>query len=88
MLIYKPSDLEALVEIFNTWFSSEDGQNLKTSMFIVTCAPHPTFTPTFVVVPFYDGDEVEGRRIFKPFFDIGPAVDLTGSHPYVKQVAL
>ena len=86
MLVYTPAQIEALVETFNHWFASPDGENPKTAFFVVTCSPPPSFTPTIALLPFFDGDEAEGRRIFKPFFDIGPAADLTKSHPYVEQV--
>jgi len=69
-VIFKPTDLEALVAAFNHWFASEDAKNPKTALLLITCAPPPSFTPTFVAVPFFNGDETEGRRIFKPFFDI------------------
>lgn len=87
MLGYTPDHLEALVDTFNKWFVTDDGQNPKTAFFIATAMPPPHFQPTFLLLVFYDGDETEGRRIFKPFFDIGPVVDLTREGPYVEVVA-
>jgi hypothetical protein len=86
MIIYAPDHLEAVVEAFNKWFDTEDGKNPKAAFFVATAQPPPHFKPTLVVIVFYDGDETEGRRIFKPFFDINPVADLTHSQPYVEQV--
>jgi hypothetical protein len=86
IIIYTPTHLEAIVKAYNEWAQSPDGNNPKTIFAIVVAMPPPAFTPTLCIVPFYDGDEVDGRRIFKPFFDINPAVDMTRSHPYTQQV--
>jgi hypothetical protein len=86
MLIYTPDHIEALVKTYNEWSKTADGLNPKTTFFIATVQAPPMFTPALAALPFYDGDEVEGRRIFKPFFDINPVADLTNSHPYVAQV--
>ena len=86
MIVYTPDHLQAVVETFNKWFDTEDGKNPKAAFFVATAQPPPHFKPTLVVIVFYDGDETEGRRIFKPFFDINPVADLTHSQPYVEQV--
>ena len=85
-MICTPAHLEALDETFNSLFSSSERQNPKTSVFIVACSPSLTFAATFAVIPLHDGDQKEGRRIFKPLFDIGPVANLTKSHPYVNYV--
>lgn len=86
MIVYAPDHLEAIVETFNQWFDTNDGKNPKAAFFVATAQPPPHFKPALVVVVFYDGDEIEGRRIFKPFFDINPVADLTRSQPYVELV--
>jgi len=86
MLVYTPGHVEAIVDTINKWFPTEDGQNPKTAFFLVVAMPPPHFQPTLVLLIFYDGDETEGRRIFKPFFDISPVADLTREHPYVEMV--
>jgi hypothetical protein len=85
MLAFTPDHLEALVNTYNAWYPTE-GQNPKTAFFLACGSPPPMFQPTLAAVIFYDGDEEEGRRIFKPFFDLGPVADMTNSHPYVVQV--
>lgn len=85
MLAFTPNHLEAIVNTFNTWYPAE-GQNPKTCFSLACGSPPPMFQPTLACVIFYDGDEEEGRRIFKPFFDLGPVADMTNSHPYVVQV--
>ncbi len=85
MLVFKPDQLETLVETVNTWYETE-GQNPKTCLFLVIGSPPPEFTPALAAVIFYDGVESEGRRVFKPFFDLNPVADLTNTHPYVQQV--
>src|ERR1700738_1338923 len=85
-LIYTPSHLEAIVDAFNGWIHTSDGQNPKTALAIGIAQPPPTFTTTLLISIFYDGDEAEGRRIFKPFFDLNPIVDLTKTRSYVEQV--
>ena len=87
MLIFLPHQVEALVNTFNAWAQSADGQNPKIACFICTGVPPPHFQPCYIVMPFYDGPEEEGRRIFKPFFDLGPTVDHTHEHPYIEQVS-
>jgi hypothetical protein len=86
MIIYTPDHLEALVETFNKWFDTEDGKNPKAAFFLGTGLPPPHFMPAIIVAVFYDGEETEGRRIFKPFFDINPVADLTHPLPYVELV--
>jgi len=85
LLVFTPDKLEALVGAFNIWLA-ESGENPKTSCFIAVGQPPPVFAPMFIVVIFHDGSEEEGRGIFKPFFDLGPVVDMTASRPYVEQV--
>lgn len=86
MVIYTPDHLEAIVESFNRWLDTEDSKNPKVAFFLATAQPPPHFKPAFAAVVFYDGDETEGRRIFKPFFDINPVADLTHPLPYVELV--
>lgn len=85
-MVFAPTQLEALVHTFNKWTQTEDGKNPKTAFFYTCARAPPDFIPTIAMLPFYDGDEAEGRRIFKPFFDLGPVVDLTKQIPYVEQV--
>jgi FAD/FMN-containing dehydrogenase len=85
MLIFTPDHLESIIETVNNWYET-DGQNPKTAFLLgVVCSP-PEFTPTLAAIIFYDGEESEGRRIFKPFFDLNPVADMTNVHPYVQQV--
>ena len=86
MVIYTPDHLESIVNTFNTWFPSEDGQNPKACFFLGCVRTPQEFAPALVAVVFYDGYEAEGRRIFKPFLDLNPIVDLTCERPYVEQV--
>jgi hypothetical protein len=85
MLVFLPHQAQALVDTFNKW-EKADGQNPKTANMFVVGVPPPHFQPTYMIMPFFDGPEDEGRRIFKPFFDLGPVADLTKQHPYVEQV--
>lgn len=86
MVVYSPDQLELLVDTYNNWLKTPDGKNPKTSWMVTTACPPPHHQPTLAVLPFYDGDETEGRRIFKPFFDINPVADLTHAQSYVEQV--
>jgi hypothetical protein len=86
MIVYAPEQLEVLVETYTKWVTTEDGKNPKTSWYLTPACPPPLHEPALVLVPFYNGDEAEGRRIFKPFFDINPVADLTHAQPYVMQV--
>lgn len=45
-----------------------------------------TNMPTILISPFYNGPETEGRKAFKEFFDVGTAVEMMETRPYVKQV--
>lgn len=85
LLVFTPDMLESIVETINAWIEG-DGKNPKCAFILATACPPPAFTPTFAGLIFYDGDESEGRRVFKPFFDLGPVADLTNTHPYVQQV--
>jgi hypothetical protein len=85
MLAFTPMHLEPLVEAFNAWWPNE-GQDPKSCFLLATGSPPPAFQPMFMALIFYDGPEEEGRRHFKKFFDLGPVVDMTDSHPYVVQV--
>ena len=51
-VLVTPDHLEALVDTFNSWFESADGQNPKTTFFIVTAQPPPLFKPTLVLIIF------------------------------------
>jgi hypothetical protein len=82
MILYTPDHLEAIVTTYNEWSHGPDSRNPKTALFICLTIALLSFTPTFGVVPFYDSEEVEGRRLFKPFFDINPVLDMTNEHPY------
>ena len=86
LIIYTPDHLEAIVETFNKWYDTDDGKNPKAAFFLGTAQPPPDFQPGLILIVFYDGDEIEGRRLFKPFFDLNPVADLTRSIPYVELV--
>jgi len=53
----------------------------------IGCAP-TTNTPTILISPFYNGPEGEGRKAFEEFFDVGAAMEMMETRPYVKQVHL
>jgi hypothetical protein len=85
LLVFTPAHLEVLVEAFNTWIST-GGKDPKTWCSIAVASPPPAFVPMIIVLIFYDGNEEEGIANFKPFYDIGPFVDMTRPRPYVEQV--
>ena len=87
LLVFAPTQLEALVNTFNKWIETEDGKDPKAALFYTCSRAPPDFVPTIALIPFYDGHEVEGRRIFKPFFDLGPLADMTKEMPYVALVS-
>ena len=86
MLVYTPAHLEQIVNTFNSWFSSEDGKHPKAAFYIIAACFSPDSKPTLIALIFYDGTELEGRKVFKPFFDINPVADLTREMPYAEIV--
>jgi hypothetical protein len=78
MMIFAPPALEKVIEATNNWFK-DVGEN--ESMLQVS-AVGPDGKPGFVVIPFFNGTESEGRARFKAFIDIGPVADLTKEMPF------
>jgi hypothetical protein len=85
LLIYDASQIVDLVEAWGKWV--ETGWGPKTAGMIMVGCPPGSAELGVVANLFYDGPEEEGRKLFKPFFDANPRMDLTQVRPYVEQVS-
>lgn len=84
MIIYTPDKAPAVVKAFEEFRKSAPA---NTALGVaVGCAPG-TDVPTVLISLFYNGSEAEGRKVFKSFFDIGTAMEMVETRPYVKQVS-
>ncbi|KAG5651067.1 hypothetical protein H0H81_010002 [Sphagnurus paluster] len=77
-LVFPPTILEKIVEVTAKWWANV-GEN--EGMFQML-GLGPDGNPAIVLFVFYNGSEEEGRANYKPFFDLGPVVDLTKEIPY------
>jgi len=84
LLIFEASQVGAVVEAWNKWLKW--GWGPKTACLILTGCTPGTLSVGLVLNVFYDGSEEEGRKAFKPFFEVSPRMDLTQVRPYVEQV--
>jgi hypothetical protein len=85
IVAFLPHQVSDFVAAFNQ-YRSVGGQDPKaTCTAAVMCLPgNPS--PVLALTPFYDGSEEDGRRAFKPFYDIGPIEDQTQSLTYYQMV--
>jgi hypothetical protein len=84
MIIYTPDKAPGVVEASEE-FRKTAPENSALGVG-VGCAPG-TDVPTVLISLFYNGPEAEGRKVFKSFFDIGTAMEMVETRPYVKQVS-
>ncbi|KAG8809385.1 hypothetical protein FRC17_003472 [Serendipita sp. 399] len=67
------------------WYASAGD---KEGLVIITTNKGMSGGPELVVIVFFNGDEDEGRRRYKPLFDLGPIMSLAGMIPFEKLNAM
>ncbi|KAL1917252.1 uncharacterized protein VTP21DRAFT_4908 [Calcarisporiella thermophila] len=79
-LIFPGSDLEKVIAAAEKFHSI---MNERSAAIIAFARPPPAnFAPSLVVVPFYNGDEAEAKRLFASFLDARPVMEQLGMVPY------
>ncbi|KAL5530239.1 hypothetical protein ACEPAF_6496 [Sanghuangporus sanghuang] len=86
ILIYPPPLVDQVLNVTAGWLQGKPRPD-ACLLQAITRGPPPEYTPCIVVIPFYNGTEEEGRKIFSRFLDIGP-IDLTKAVPYEQQNGL
>jgi hypothetical protein len=82
VVIYTPDKIPDVVKAVEEFRKNQPTQSALAIG--IGCAPG-TAIPTILISPFWNGSEEKGRQLYKPFFDIGPMVEMMESRPYVKQ---
>ena len=77
-LIFTEDKLETLVQAIN---DLDLLPPMAIFLYLATTGP-PTNTPTVIAIPFYLGNETQGRSAFSSILAIGPSVDQTSWTPY------
>jgi len=85
MIIYKPDQLEDVVDAFNAYSYIPNAKS--TTAIILGCLP-PTYDLIIAVIACYDGSEEDGRKVYKPFFDVKPMADRTATRTFLEMVYL
>jgi hypothetical protein len=75
VLVYGPDQLDDVSQAFDKYLKSQNDPKAMCAIG-VTCLP-PSFDPVIGIIAFYDGSEEQGRKCYKPFFDIKPIADRT-----------
>ncbi len=93
MLVFPPFAARELAQTYREFMRSAPDE--VGGGFAFVTAPPEEFVPEQArgkpavgIIATYSGDPEEGERVFGPFKDMGPAVDLTGPMPYVAVQAL
>jgi len=73
MATYPPSKLDELFATAEKWWAGS--VDPKMGAFLTLGRESDNNQPTIFLSPFYNGSEEEGRKAFKPFFDLGPTTD-------------
>lgn len=76
-----PELLDPLRASLSTWWSQASDD--EAAVFGVT-APPGGGHPVYMMIAFYNGDEEEGKKRFKPFLDLNPIVNTAAELPYEK----
>ncbi|EJD49828.1 FAD-binding domain-containing protein [Auricularia subglabra TFB-10046 SS5] len=76
-----PDLLDPLRARLATWWAQADVN--EAALFGVVAAPGGG-PPVYVMFVFYNGDEEEGKKNFKPFLDLNPIVNTATEIPYEK----
>ncbi|PPQ79510.1 hypothetical protein CVT25_003392 [Psilocybe cyanescens] len=84
ILIYAPSAIEQVLQTTIEWMKTMG----EKEGIMQSSAVGPDGNPIFVVIPFFNGSEAEGREKYKAFLDIGTLADLTKEIPYEELNAL
>ncbi|CAA7260271.1 unnamed protein product [Cyclocybe aegerita] len=77
-IIYPASAVEKLVAATEAWWKTV--RDKESMLQIATVGPDGH--PIFVVFPFYNGTEAEGRESFKRLLEAGPIADMSKVIPY------
>ncbi|KAG8813260.1 hypothetical protein FRC17_001619 [Serendipita sp. 399] len=67
------------------WYASAGD---KEGLVMITTNKGRSGGPELIVIVFFNGDEDEGRRRYKPLFDLGPIMSLAGMIPFEKLNAM